>query len=298
MDRKCKICGVILIALVLSAGCGSSKSIISARQDADYLYYQQDYLNAFDKYSEIIESFISKNETVPGELYALAGRCLYYADSPSAAMPYFKLAEDRGYDDEHILSLQIKYYGEINNLSKELDRLEKYSALYPEGNDMSFVNYRLFLRYCEMKEYRKAHLRFQSLADEYRDDIDVLEKQYNVCDKLNRKEEADGIARQLYNMSPNNLVGLNYVAYDAYITTENEYVAAVKAYEAQRTTANYKIMQQKTAPLAARYRKAKDLYIRLYNLYKRPHDAAILSRICSRLNDNKNADYYDKLSKK
>jgi hypothetical protein len=88
------------------------------------------------------------------------------------------------------------------------------------------------------------------------------------------------------------------MAYDAYITTENEYVAAIKAYDANKTNAGYKQMQQRTAPLAARYRKAKDLYVKLYNLYKRPHDAAILSRICTRLNDKQNAAYYDNLSKK
>ena len=288
---------VLAVAVGLS-GCNSQKAVIAARQDADLLYYQKDYLNAFDKYSDIIESYISKKADVPSELYASAGKCLYYSDSPAAAMPYFKLAEDGGFDDEQILMLQIKHYADADNLSKELDHLEKYSALYPEGNDIDFVNYRMYLRYCEMQEYRKAHLRFQELADEYRDDIAIIEKQHLVCTKLSRQSEADSIARQLYNMNPNNLIGLNYMAYDAYITTENEYVAAIKAYEANKTAAGYKVMLQKTEPLAARYRKAKDLYVRLYNQYKRPHDAAILSRICTRLNDKQNAAYYDNLSKK
>lgn len=289
---------LILALSVMMSGCGSSKTMVSARQDADLLYYQKDYVSAFDKYSHIIESYVAKKESVPPELYALAGKSLYYSDSQAAAMPFFKLAEDAGYEEEAILTLQIKHYADADNLSKELDYLEKYSALYPEGSEIGFVNYRLFLRYCEMQEFGKAHLRYQTLAPEYRDDIAVIEKQHLVCTKLGRQDEADGIARQLYNLNPNNLIGLNYMAYDAYITTENEYVAAIKAYEAKKTTANYKIMQQKTAPLAARYKKAKELYVRLYNLYKRPHDAAILSRICTRLNEKQNAAYYDNLSKK
>jgi tetratricopeptide (TPR) repeat protein len=298
MNSKYSMCGALLMAAaIFMAGCGSSKSIVTARQDADFLYYQKDYHSAFDKYSQIIESYVSKKETVPPELYASAGKCLYYADSQAAAIPYFKLAEDAGYEDEQILMLQIKYYADADNLSKELDRLEKYSALYPEGIDIAFVNYRMYLRYCEMQEYGKAHLRYHSLSDEYRDDVAVLEKQHLVCTKLNRKDEADSIARQLYNMNPNNLIGLNYMAYDAYITTENEYVAAIKAYEANKTTSGYRVMLMTTEPLVARYKKAKDLYIRLYNQYKRPHDAAILSRICTRLNDKQNAAYYDKLSK-
>ena len=289
-----------MLSMALSAvlpGCGSSKMMVAARQEADFMYYQKDYLNAFDKYCQIIESYVSKKEPVPAELYALAGKCLYSADSQAEAIKYFKLAEDAGYEDEQILMLQIKHYADADNLSKELDCLEKYSALYPDGNDIAFVNYRLYLRYCEMQEYGKAHLRYQSLSDEYRDDVAVLGKQHLVCEKLNRRDEADNIARQLYNMNPNNLIGLNYMAYDAYITTENEYVAAIKAYESNKTNAAYRQMQQKTAPLVARYKKAKELYVKLYNLYKRPHDAAILSRICTRLNEKQNAAYYDKLSK-
>ena len=289
---------MLSMALWVLPGCGSSKTMVTTRQDADLMYYQKDYLNAFDKYCQIIESYVSKKENVPPELYALAGKCLYYSDSQAAAMPYFKLAEEAGYEDEQLLMLQIKYFADADNLSKELDRLEKYVALYPEGGDIAFVNYRLYLRYCEMQEYGKAHLRYQNLSEEYRDDIAVIEKQHLVCTKLGRQEEADNIARQLYNINPNNLIGLNYMAYDAYITTENEYVAAIKAYEANKTNAAYRTMQQKTAPLAARYKKAKELYVRLYNQYKRPHDAAILSRICTRLNDKQNAAYYDKLSKK
>ena len=300
MNTRQIMCGMVLSVVVfaLLSACGSGKALVSARQEADLLYYQKDYLNAFDKYSGIIESYVSKKETVPAELYALAGRCLYYSDSPAAAMPYFKLADDGGYEDELILMLQIKHYGDADNLSKELDCLEKYSALYPEGGDIAYVNYRLYLRYCEMQEYGKAHLRYQSLAPEYRDDIAIIEKQHLVCTKLSRQEEADSIARQLYNLNPNNLIGLNYMAFDAYNSTEQEYVAAIKAYESNKTNAAYKTMQQKTAPLAARYKKAKELYVRLYNLYKRPHDAAILSRICTRLNDKQNAAYYDNLSKK
>ncbi|MBP5683174.1 MAG: hypothetical protein J6X05_08035 [Bacteroidales bacterium] len=300
MKKRTIVCSVVLFLALFAivSACGSSKSMVSARQNADLLYYQKDYLNAFDKYSQLIEYHVSKKETVPSELYSLAGKCLYYSDSPTAAMPYFKLAEDAGYEDELMLILQIKHYANADNLSKELDCLEKYSALYPEGSDIAYVNYRLYLRYCEMKEYRKAHLRFQSLAAEYRDDVAIIEKQHLVCTKIGRQDEADSIARQLYNLNPNNLIGLNYMAYDAYITTENEYVAAIKAYEAKKTNAAYKTMQQKTAPLVARYKKAKELYVRLYNQYKRPHDAAILSRICTRLNDKQTAAYYDKLSKK
>ena len=121
---------------VILPGCGSSKSMVSARQEADLMYYQKDYLNAFDKYSQIIESYVSKKEPVPSELYALAGKCLYSADSQTEAIKYFKLAEDAGYEDEQILMLQIKHY--IINIKDAVDGLT--AAIPFELSEQSRVN--------------------------------------------------------------------------------------------------------------------------------------------------------------
>ncbi len=283
---------------VMHASCGGSKNIVVATRDADLLYYQKDYVGAFDKYSQIIEAYVSKKEPVPGDLYASAGKCLFYSQSESAAMNYFNIAESLGYGDEHIVTLEMKHYAEVGNDKKELEALEKYSALYPDGSEMGYVNYRLYMKYYKAGNFRKAHLRFQNMPDEYKDDIAVLEMQHDVCLHLGRADEAGQIARQLYNLNPNNLIGLSFVAEELYNAVEEKYAAAVKAYEAKKNTANYKAMKSKTAELVPEFRRAKEYYIHLYDLYKRPHDAAILSRICTRLNEKQNAAYYDKLSKK
>lgn len=288
----------LIVFSALTTGCSSTKTLVSQSQEADLLYYQKDYLTAFDVYSKVIEGYVSKSLPVPGEVYASAGKCLYYSGTPSSAMEYFRKAEEAGVDDEQILVIRMKYYAEVDNMSKEIDCLEKYSALYSTGSEIGYVNLRLFLRYVEMKEYRKAYLRFKAMTSETQDQIQYIEKFYNVCEKLGKQEEANEVARELYNRNPNNLIGLNYMAYSTYTSTENEYVAAVKAYEAKKTNANYKIMVNKTKPLVERYRKAKKYFVQLYNLYKRPADAAVLARICSRLNEKQNAAYYEKLSKK
>ncbi|MCQ2251872.1 MAG: hypothetical protein MJZ61_00325 [Bacteroidales bacterium] len=289
----------VLAALIAFMGsCSSTQNFAKVTQQADLLYYQKDYSDAFEAYSKVIENYTSKHQAVPGNVYLQAGKSLYYSGSKQQAMEYFVRGEDVGATDEESLLLRIKYYGSIDNMSKELDCLERYAALYDDGSEAAFVNKRLFLRYVEMKEYRKAYLKFSSMDEADKDDIEILEKYFTVCEKSDKKAEADKTAQLLYNLNPNNLIGLNYVAYNAYITTENEYVAAIKAYEAKKTQASYKVMQQKTAPLAARYKTAKNYYVKLYNLYKRPHDAEILARICTRLNDKKTAAYYEKLAKK
>ncbi len=289
---------IFLLAIVmLMSSCKQSQKLTQTSQKADLLYFQKDYQGAFDSYSSIIESYVAKKQQVPGDLYSSAGKCLYYMESRPQAMEYFNRAEQLGFQDEMMLSLRVKYYGDIDNLSKEVEALEQYSALYPDGSDIAYVNKRLYLRYVEMKEFRKAYLRYPKLQANSRDSLPVLESYHQVCKKLGKADEADKIAEKLYSIDNNNAIGLEHVAYQAYKTTEDEYQAAVKAYEAQKTNAAYTVMVKKTQPLAARYKTARDLYLKLYGITKKPADAAILARIYQRLKDKQKADYYAKLSK-
>jgi len=281
----------------MMAACSSSQKLTQTAQQADLLYYQKDYQGAFDSYSSLIESYAAKKLPVPGELYSSAGKCLYYTDSRPQAMEYFKRAEEKGVSDELMQFMRVKYYGDIDNLTKEVEYLEQYSALYPEGDDISYVNERLYYRYVEMKEYRKAYLRFPKLREAFRDSIPSMESYYQVCKKLEKDDEAAKIAEKLYSIDNNNIIGLNHVAYQAYKTTEDAYMAAINAYEAKKTNAAYALMVKQTTPLTAKYKKARDLYLKLYGLTKKPFDAQILSRIYSRLKDRQKSDYYARLAK-
>lgn len=289
---------LVITLSLLMAGCFAQKKVAVTLHHANELYYLKEYEDAFDSYSQVIEHYTGKGQIAPGDVYNSAGKCLYYTGSKKQAVEYFNLAVQAGIDDEQALFLMIKYYEEIDNLSKELECLEKYDEVFSHGAEIKHVNERLFIRYVDMKEWHRAYSAFDNLDKACLDRIDILEKYYMVNEKLDNKLKAEEVARKLYNMDPNNLVGLSFVARSAYDSVEKEYVAAVKAYEAKKTTANYNIMKKKVEPLAARYKTAKNYYIRLYNLYKRPDDAAILSRICTRLNDKKGAKYYENLSKK
>ncbi len=288
---------LFLAAAIVLQACSSSQKLAQTAQQADLYYYQKDYNSAFESYSALIESYVSKKQQVPGELYSSAGKCLYYMESRPQAMEFFKRAEEQGVADEMMMSLRVKYYGDIDNMSLEVENLERYSALYPEGADIDYVNMRLFKRYCEMKEYRKAYLRHAKLLPGVRDSVSTMEAYYTVCKKLEKDDEAGKVAEKLYSIDNNNLVGLSYVAYQTFKATEDEYVAAIKAYEAKKTNAAYTQMVRQTAPLADRYRKARDLYLKLYGITKKPFDAQILSRIYTRLKDKQKADYYAKLGK-
>lgn len=284
-------------SVLFLASCSASQKAALSTQQADLNFQQKNYEQAYQLYTQLMDSYTAKKQTVPPQLLASAGKCLFYMNDTIKAVDMLSRADAQGFSDSQSLCMRIKYFAAVDNLSKELDLLDRYSSAYPEGEDIKFVNERKFVRYVEMGEYAKACEAYAGMDDASRNQIPVLEKYHQACRKMDNDAEADIAAQKLYKLDPSNAIGLNAVAYNAYITTENEYVAAIKAYEAKKTNEAYAKLQRTVAPLTARYKKARDLYLKLYNITKKPYDAAILSRIYSRLNDKKNSDYYARLAK-
>ncbi len=297
LNRIMRIKHFILASVIMLASCASQQKAAIPTADADQAFANKDYVTALAGYNKVIDQYKQKNRKAPADVMASAGKCLYMTGNKEKAMEYLISAETQGFSDSQSVLLMAKYYAEIDNMSKELDCLEKFVAMDSLADGSDYVCQRLVDRLVEMSEYDRAFAAYGKMSDADRGSVANLEKYHQICKKLGKDDEADKTAQQLYKMDPNNLIGLSAAAYNAYITTENEYVAAIKAYEAKKTNEAYARLQKTTAPLTARFKKARDLYVKLYGITKKPHDAAILSRIYTRLNDKKNADYYAKLSK-
>lgn len=290
---------LFLIVALQTSSCVflAQRKIENTRKDADLYYYQKDYESALESYQQVINFYTQKGQDPEGVIYASAAKCLYYQGLKSRAMEYFHTALNKNYEDELSLYLMIQYYNETGSLGEEIQCLERYSSAFSDGMDIKYVRERLFTAYYERENYRKAYDAYEELPEESIDRIDILEKYYHVNEKLSKFDKANEIAQKIYNLDPNNLIGLNYVAYNAFSRTEADYEAAQKAYAQKKTKANYKILRQKISALNPRYKTAKNYYLRLYTLYKRPDDAAVLAIICTRLGETQNAAYYNRLSK-
>lgn len=286
---------VMLVALALSS-CSSGKKLAQQQQAANQYFYEKNYDSAAVMYETIINQYEAKNISASPETYASAGKSFYYSGDEKKAIDYLYRAECMGYDDELTLILKIKYYGKIDNMSKELDNLEKYQSMYRNGDEIQYVRTRLVKRYVQMKEYQKVQRTYEQLSDPEASEIEYLEYYYTALSKNGNNDKAYQTAQKIFNLDPNNFTGLSNVARHTFDHAETAYVAAIKEYEAKKTNAAYRTMVEKTKPLLEEYKKAKIYYQKLYNLYKRPIDAEILSRIYTRLNDKKNAAVYAKLA--
>ena len=286
----------IVIAFLL-ASCGASKKLVQEQQTANRYFYEKQYDSAAAAYESVIAKYEAKNIHAPAVVYASAGKSLYYSGKEKDGINRLTEAEELGYDDELGLVMKIKYYGKINNHSKELDNLEKYQQMYRGGDETQYVSIRLLKRYMQMNEYAKAQKAYEQIKEPESAEIELMELYHTALTKNGEKAKADLVAQKLFNADPTNFIGLNYTARSKFDHAETAYVAAVKEYEAKKTNAAYRVMVQKTKPLLEEYKTAKSLYMKLYNLYKRPIDAEILARIFTRLGDKKNAATYEKLSK-
>ena len=287
----------IITAALLAVSCGSGKKLVQEQQTASRYFYEKQYDSAAAAYENIIAKYEAKNISAPAEVYASAGKSLYYSGREKDGVDLLYKAECMGYDDELSLIMKIKYYHKIDNHSKELNNLEKYQQMYRNGDEIQYVSIRLLKRYMQMNEYQKAQKAYEQIKDPEASEIELMELYHTALTKNGQNGKADQVAQRLFNADPTNFTGLNYTARKAFDHAETAYVAAIKEYEAKKTNAAYRTMVQKTKPLIEEFKTAKTLYLKLYNLYKRPTDAEILARIYTRLNDKKNAATYERLSK-
>ncbi len=283
---------------ILLMACGTQKKLIQTRNTANQYYYQKQYDSAYANYQRLIDTYEAKNMPPDAEIYAAAGKSLFYAGQKAKGIEYLNTAEQHGFEDEQSLFIKISYYQSIDNLSKEITTLEKYVRQYPDGPNIKEVYRRCFITGWQSKNYQSSLTYYNKLSTEDKNKKENLEIAYNLYQKIGSNDDANTIAEKLYQLDSENLIGLNYKALSTYNEVEKEYVAAIKAYEAKKTNSSYKIMRTKVQALAPKYRQARDLYLKLYNKYKRPGDAAYLARIYTRLNDPQTAKKYDNLSKK
>ncbi|MBO7142226.1 MAG: hypothetical protein J6V76_03870 [Bacteroidales bacterium] len=287
----------IVVAVAL-CGCGAGKKLAAERQTANRYFYEKKYDSAATAYQAIIRHYEEKNISAPVDVYASAGKSLYYSGKEDEGIELLnKATSTADYDDELTLTMKIKYYGRKDNHTKELDNLEKYQQMYRTGSEIQYVSIRLLKRYMQMNEYQKAQKAYEQIKEPEASEIELMELYHTALTKNGQKDNADLVAQKIFNADPTNFIGLNYTARKTFDHAETAYVAAIKEYEAKKTNAAYRTMIQKTKPLTEEFKKAKTLYLKLYNLYKRPVDAEILSRIFTRLNDKKNAAVYAKLAK-
>ena len=295
MKYVCKL----LVALFLLSGCLAQKKISSILQSANQFYYEKEYRKALENYNRVLDYYQGKGLTPSGEIFSSTGKCLYYLNDKAGAMDFFEKAFNNNYEDEQTAFIAVEYYEEFSDdIDKQISSLEHYAENFSFGNEIDYVRIKLFEKYYEKGDFRKAFYAYNNLPEEKSDNIELLEKYFYSAQQIGSQKKTAEIAEKLYNLDPNNLIGLSFMADKTLLEVETLFKEAQEVYNSKKNNATLKVFRKKQEDLKSRYILAKAYYTRLYNLYKRSSDAESLALICQRLGEKKNAEYYTKLSKK
>jgi tetratricopeptide (TPR) repeat protein len=278
----------ILIALVV--GCASDyeklKTLSKAKTESgnlsEALKMYQDYIAKHDNGTQKI------NPQVYLETALLASKLEKYK---LGAQYFDKLRFDTigGADRYYYAS---KCYQTIDNLSKEIEALEVFNKEFSTDGRISGINNRLFFTYVESENWDKAKNLWTILPNSD-SNLNLLTQYYIVCKKLNLTDK-EKIANSILKLDDNNFEANLYFANKHYNLAETLYKKEMDAYNKKRSRKQYKRLLKALDQTGKDYRKARDLFEKIFKIKKDKKVAKFLMNIYARLNNKKKVNYYKK----
>ena len=290
--------GYYLVAVVFMwflSGCGSTK-YIELTQTAEYAFEQDDYQSALASSEQIISGLEDKNKPVAGQVYAIAGNSAYALKRYDKSLNYLEEARQQDYSGELMYFFLASLYRRIDNLSKEINALETYNRLFPEGKEINHVRSRLYQTCLESTNYELADSLWAQLDESSKQNLVILETHLEINKAQEKNTNCDWAAAEILKQDKNNEQALEWLARKYFWKAENRYQAEMEAYEKNHTRKQYNILLKAFKIVTADFKESLKYYTRLYDLYPGPEYAGYLGNIYARLDDEKMAKHYRDLS--
>jgi tetratricopeptide (TPR) repeat protein len=284
------------IILLLLAGCSGGRYLELTRT-CESEFEKGNYGESLSLAEQLIGEVESKGKTAPGETYALAGFSADALGQHDKSLEYLTKAEKLQYSSERLYLSLAGNYRHIDNLSKEITALGSYLEKYPDGSEITAVRERLFQTCLESENTELAGELWPRLDSASRRKTGVLETWLNLNLMMENDATCDSLADVILEKDPENESAMKWVAETSFWRAENEYLAQMKAYKANRTHKQYAILLKAFKQVNADFRKSRDYFEKLYRLHPKPEYAGYLGKIYTRLEDEQKARYYKKLAR-
>jgi hypothetical protein len=283
-----------VFVLIVLSGCGVSPRLTELRVDAETAFENEDYTAALQSYEELIELQKSRNREISGETWHDAGIAAWELDETDKAIEYLVQAGRKDFSTESSLYILSNAYREIDNLSLEITSLERYVASYPEGEYIDEMQKYLFDAYIESRNFDAAAELWTDLEKQAEDEPEILESYLVLTKNQGREEDARKVSEKLLKMDRNNTLALEYLGEHYFWKAENRYQEEMKAYEANRTTRQYRQLLTALDEINKEFRLSRDYFLRLWNQNPDSRYATYLRNIHLRFGDDERAEYYQK----
>jgi tetratricopeptide (TPR) repeat protein len=285
---------LILLPSVILTGCGPARRIAEMHASADQAWELQNYQDALFYYEGIIDLQTGRGRDVSGRTYYRAGMAAHETGHTRKTTEYLRLSHRSDFATEKSNYILASAYREIDNLSLEISSLEEYSDNYPDGENIDEVQERLFDVYMESNNFEKALDMWPLIESRVSGDPEFMEKYLVLNRELENEDVLEDIANQILALDKDNRTAIEYLAEKYFWQAENRYQQEMKAYEQEKTRAQYRQLLNALDEINLKFRTARDYFERLYANDPNRQYATYLMNIYIRFGDEERAEYYRK----
>lgn len=291
MNGENSIIAIVLIAIaLLFDSCASTVSITDLQQEADSAYDSGKFQQALKHYENLIQKWNANHQQENNPYYDKAGHAALGMNDMNLALEYFSQSIHYGKASSKTFQNLIRHYQAANNISREMMTIEDYIAAYPDDSLAQSNQSRLFEIYAVTSQWEKAIRQWENIDD--KDDIPLLELYFDANKQLENTSICEQVANKLLIKDPDNLKALEWEAAKYYDRAEKRYAKELEAYEQNKTRRQYAILLEGYEIAGKDYRKARDLYEKLYSLNPDRRYAIYLHNIYARFQDEEKASFY------
>lgn len=282
----------ILSILLLYAGCSTFRQLEQLSEKADTAYQEDRKKEALELYEQLIELHEEREEKVDGELFYRTGMLAYELGDTSKVIEYLELAKLKSEVDSASIVALAKSYREIDNLSLEINHLEKYVERYPEGDRIAEMKERYFETLVESKNWEQAAELWPELEGDPYQDEELTEDYFVVNKALDNEEKANEVAKKILELNAYNEKALDWLARKYYYQAAEVYKREMDKYREHRSYQQYAHLKDIWDDIHDDFRTAKTFFERLYEMNPTSEYAGFLADIYERLGNEQQSRYY------
>ena len=276
--------------LLFSSGCKTALSIAEIQKNAEKAFGEGDYNSALFQYENLIKEWNNNHAFEENPYYDPAGHAAFALKDYTKAIEYFNHSMHYGFAGSETYLAMIEHYRGINNFSREMTTINSLIEKFPDVAEETGVHKRLFRMYVETSRWDEAAEKISFLSNDT--DIELLEQKLLVHSKLGNEKEEAIIADKLLEIDSNNQAALEWKAIQYFDAAEARYTAETEAYERNKTRSQYARLLRGYEVAGEDYRKARDIFERLYKENPERRYAMYLYNIYARFQDEEKAAYY------
>ncbi len=292
MRRLIRTFGIVVFGFLMACAPVKQVVVVNYLQQAETDFIAGNYEAALTGYENEMAAKKSQAAVADGIVYRNAGLSALALKQTAKAIEYLEVAKHTTAVDAETWAALAKCYREIDNLSKEIDALEKYIERYPDGKEISSFRVRLFETYVTSENWDLAFGAWPSIAETASLQLKLLNDYFKVNKKLGNDANCDELTPKMLQLDDKNPAALDWQAKKYFWKAEDLYVAEMNAYEANKTNKQYLKLLEALKQSTADFKIALGYFDRLYAIDPKPDYADYIGNIYTRFDDKEKAAFY------